>query len=154
MFNDKSPYKIRIEKTNNDKHYFVSFIDGQNSSQEIEVSFSVYREIECAMKEVQRLKRSDQRHIERFELSDELINKRMLSYQKEVDEIVFDIGLSYELNLAISKLPKIQKRRFLLYYDKKFTYEQIAKLECCTKRAVKFSVDIAKEKVLEKIKKF
>ena len=44
----------------------------------------------------------------------------------------------------------IQKRRLILYYFQGLTYEQIAEMESCTKRAVKFSVDIA----VEKLKKF
>ena len=51
---------------------------------------------------------------------------------------------------AISELPEIQKRRLILYYFQGLTYEQIAEMEGCTKRAVKFSVDIA----VEKLKKF
>ena len=38
----------------------------------------------------------------------------------------------------------------ILYYFQGMTYEQIAEMEGCTKRAVKFSVDIA----VEKLKKF
>ena len=51
------------------------------------------------------------------------------------------------LHKAISKLPEVQKRRLLLYFFGDMTYEQIAKMEGCTKRAVKFSVDIAIEKL-------
>ena len=51
---------------------------------------------------------------------------------------------------AISGLPEIQKRRLILYYFQGLTYERIAEMEGCTKRAVKFSVDIA----VEKLKKF
>ena len=55
-----------------------------------------------------------------------------------------------QLHRAISELPEIQKRRLILYYFQGLTYEQIAGMEGCTKRAVKFSVDIA----VEKLKKF
>lgn len=55
-----------------------------------------------------------------------------------------------QLHRAISVLPEIQKRRLILYYFQGLTYEQIAEMEGCTKRAVKFSVDIA----VEKLKKF
>ena len=55
-----------------------------------------------------------------------------------------------QLHRAISELPEIQRRRLILYYFQGMTYEQIAGMEGCTKRAVKFSVDIA----VEKLKKF
>jgi hypothetical protein len=42
MFNDKNPYTIRIEVADNIRHYFVSFIDGENICRETEVSRSVF----------------------------------------------------------------------------------------------------------------
>lgn len=44
-------------------------------------------------------------------------------------------------------LPEVQRRRLLLYFFGEMTYEQFAAIEGCTKRAVKFSVDIAIEKL-------
>ena len=48
----------------------------------------------------------------------------------------------------------MQRRRLKLYFFDELTYEQIAKLEGCTKRAVKFSVDIAVEKLKKNFKIF
>ena len=59
-------------------------------------------------------------------------------------------AMPMKIHRAISELPEIQKRRLILYYFQGLTYEQIAEMEGCTKRAVKFSVDIA----VEKLKKF
>lgn len=56
-----------------------------------------------------------------------------------------------KLHKAIAELPEIQRRRLILYYFGELTYEQIAEIERCTKRAVKFSVDIAIGKLKEKI---
>ena len=44
---------------------------------------------------------------------------------------------------AIANLPEIQRKRIKLYFFDDLTYQQIANLEGCTKRAIKFSVDIA-----------
>ena len=54
-----------------------------------------------------------------------------------------------KLHQAIAKLPEKQRRRLVLYYFGEFTYEQIAEMEGCTKRAVKFSVDIALKNLKE-----
>ena len=54
-----------------------------------------------------------------------------------------------KLHLAIAQLPEKQRRRLVLYYFGEFTYEQIAEMEGCTKRAVKFSVDIALKNLKE-----
>ena len=58
-----------------------------------------------------------------------------------------------ELKDIINSLPEIQKRRLKKYYFEDMTLEQIAKEENCTKRAVKFTIDIAIEKISKKIKK-
>lgn len=63
--------------------------------------------------------------------------------------------IEYELlHKAISKLPETQRRRLLLYFFGELSYEQIAKLEGCTKMAVKGSVDIALKKLKKLFEKF
>ena len=47
----------------------------------------------------------------------------------------------------INKLPEIQKRRLKKYYFLGKTFEEIALEENCTKRAIKFSVDLALKKL-------
>ncbi|MFR5771833.1 MAG: RNA polymerase sigma factor [Lachnospirales bacterium] len=54
----------------------------------------------------------------------------------------------------MSKLPETQRRRLLLYFFGELSYEQIAKLEGCTKMAVKGSVDIALKKLKNFLKNF
>ena len=58
---------------------------------------------------------------------------------------------SEQLHRAIAELPEIQKRRLILHFFRKLSYEQIAEMEGCTKRAVKFSVDIALKKIRKKL---
>ena len=56
------------------------------------------------------------------------------------------------LNIFIEELPTIQKNRLKKYYIEHKTYEKIAIEEGCTKRAVKFSIDIAIQKLSKKFK--
>ena len=56
--------------------------------------------------------------------------------------------------LESGKLTDVQKRRFCLHFFQGLSTRQIAKLEGCTKRAVKFSVDIAVEKLKKNFKIF
>lgn len=87
------------------------------------------------------------RHIEHFELTEASLNDRAFYKAESLEETV-SRNIEYELlHKAISKLPEIQKRRLLLYFFGELTYEQIAQIESCTKRAVKFSVDLAIEKL-------
>ena len=81
------------------------------------------------------------------ELTEATLNERAFYKQTNLDEMVLRNMECELLHKAISKLPEVQKRRLLLYFFGDMTYEQIAKMEGCTKRAVKFSVDIAIEKL-------
>lgn len=88
------------------------------------------------------------------ELTEATLNDRAFHTPETVEDAV-SRNMEYELlHRAIAKLPEIQRRRLLLYFFGELTYEQIAELEGCTKRAVKFSVDIAIEKLKKDLKNF
>ncbi|OJU09439.1 MAG: hypothetical protein BGN88_09930 [Clostridiales bacterium 43-6] len=150
MFNDKSPYKIRIKKTNNSNQYFVSFIDGQDTFQELELSHSMFIEIHKIIKDIRNLKRSDERHIEKFDLSDEQLLHRAFNPPMSIEDEAIIMESMKTLNEALSRLPEIQKRRVILYYKNHLTFEQIAEMEGCKHPAVIKSVNQA----LKKIKKY
>ena len=78
------------------------------------------------------------------------MNLRAATPPEPMDEIVFQRMRKEKLHSAISMLPEIQRRRVNLYFFGGYTYEQIAKREGCTKRAVKKSVDGA----IENLKKY
>lgn len=147
MFNDKSPYTIRIEVIDNVRHYYVSFVDGENNFCEIEVPHSIFIEIHNSIKIIRNLTRSDERHVENTEQTEETLYCKALNYQKGVEDVVIDMELSNTLRNAIADLPEIQRHRFTLYYEFGLTYEKISEMEGCSIRAIKYSVDIAKEKI-------
>ena len=89
------------------------------------------------------------RHYEQSEQTEASLNKRAMKKQDSVEEEVQQRIEIQALHDAISNLPEIQRRRLVLYYFGEFTYEQIAEMDGCTKRAVKFSVDLAIEKLKE-----
>jgi len=154
MFDNKSHYTLRTEVTDGITRYFVSFEDGQAIQRETEVSRPVYLEFMRFVKAERNLRRWDERHIEQSVLTDETLHNRAIDPQKGVEETVFDSLQIEALRLAVQNLSEVQRRRFILYHEFGLTYEQIAKMEGCTKRAVKFSVDIAVAKIQEQIKTF
>lgn len=153
MFNDKSAYTLEIKVMDDGQHYFVSFLDGQNIHRKIEVSNTIFLELNESIKVSRNLTRFDERHIEKSEQKEETLYSRALHYQKGVEDIIIDMELSNSLRNAIANLPDIQRRRFILYYEFGFTYEKIAETEGCSIRAIKYSVDIAKEKIIKFFKK-
>ena len=92
------------------------------------------------------------RHIEHSEIFENNLESRALNKQIPTDEIVENKINKEKLRDAIQELPKIQRERLKKYYFENKTFEEIAEEENCTKRAVKFSVDIAIEKISKKFK--
>ena len=153
MFTNKNPYTLRTEVVEGIMHYFVSFKDGQAILRETEVSRPVYLEFERFKKQERNLRRSDERHLEQFELSDGAINSRELHTQKSVEEVFFDYQRDEWLRKAIAELPEIQRRRFVLYHEFGLTYKQIAEIDGCSTVSAFRSVSRAEEKIREEIKK-
>ena len=86
------------------------------------------------------------------ELNENTMWKRSTVNQYNLEEEVEEKIEKEVLRDAIQELPEIQRRRLKKYFIDSKTYEQIAQEENCTKRAVKFSVDIAIEKISKKLK--
>lgn len=138
-----NPYTLIIS----DGHYYLSFKDSRGELQTIkidEVLYGLFNRFE--LEDISYLNKLS-RHIEHSELTEASLNDRAFCKPESVEEEV-SRNIEYELlHRAIAKLPEVQRRRLLLYFFGEMTYEQIAALEGCTKRAVKFSVDIAIEKL-------
>ena len=144
-----NPYTLMIVEG----RYYLSFKDGRGVMQNIEIEkvlYDLFNRFE--LEDISYLNRVS-RHIEHSELTERSLNDRTFYKEESLEETV-SRSMEYEqLHKAISKLPETQKRRLLLYFFGELTYEQIAGFEGCTKRAVKFSIDLAIEK-LKKIFNF
>jgi hypothetical protein len=87
------------------------------------------------------------------ELSDEQIYYLTVNNDTSIVDLIAAKDLRNELYKAINELKEVQKRRLIMYFFNCMTYEQIAIKEGCTKRAVKFSVDIAIDNLKKKMGK-
>lgn len=138
-----NPYTLMIVEG----RYYLSFKDGRGIMQNIEIDkvlYDLFNRFE--LEDISYLNRVS-RHIEHSELTESSLNDRAFYKEESLEETV-SRSMEYEqLHKAISKLPETQKRRLRLYFFGELTYEQIAELEGCTKRAVKFSIDLAIEKL-------
>ena len=145
-----NPYTLTITEG----HYYLSFKDGRGKQQNIEIDEMLYQMFDrFELEDISHLNMVS-RHIEHSELTDETLNDRAFYKAERIEDIVSE-SIEYEqLHRAVSELPEVQRRRLKLYFFGELTYEQIAKLEGCTKRAVKFSVDIAVEKLKKNFKIF
>lgn len=155
VYKGKNPYKTRIEKDDDgNEHYYVSFKDGLGINHDIEITLELYLEFLSFEKQYKRESNIFDRYIEHLDLTEKQLNQRAFHPAKTVEEQVVDEITRGILDKAISELPETQRRRFILYYDFGLTYEKIAQMEGCSKMAIKYSVDIAVEKIKNKIKNF
>ena len=152
MFNNENPYTLRAEVVEGITHYYVSFTDGETIHRETEVSRPVYLEFLRFVQIERSLRHWDERHREYSELTDETLRRRAINPPISLEETVFDSLRNEHLRTAIQDLSEIQRRRFVLYHEFGLTYEQIAKMEGCTKMPVKRSIDRAEQKIREQIK--
>ena len=93
-------------------------------------------------------------HIEHSNLFENTLFSRMVNKEKEIFNVVDEKIINEKLINNIKQLPIVQKRRIIKYYFYNYTLEKIAKEENCTKRAVKFSIDYAKEKLKRNLEKY
>ncbi len=134
-----------------DKHYYISFTDGQGNLQEMEISRILYEVFDTfELVELSYLNEWD-RHIEQSEVWESTLNDRAVQKIKDVEEIVFSNIQREKLYRAIKRLPDIQRRRLVLHFFGGYTYEQIARYEKCSKVSVKQSVDRAISRLKKEI---
>jgi RNA polymerase sigma-70 factor (ECF subfamily) len=152
MFDNTNHYALRTEESEGMTRYFISFKDGQAIQREIEVPQMVYLTFCQFVKTERNLRRWDERHTEYSELTEETLNDRARRTPKGVDEIAIEAERNEALCRAIAELPEIQRRRLLLYCEHGMTYAAIGRLEGCSATSVKGSADIARAKVIEKLK--
>lgn len=150
MFYTTNPYTLRKVVIDGIMHYYISFTDGQAVPRESEVSRPVYLEFWRFVKQERNLRRSDERHIEQSDLTDETLYNRALRPPKSIEETTFDTLRDERLRQIIANLPEIQRRRFILHHEFGLTYEQIAGMEGCTFQAVAKAVTNA-ETTIKKI---
>lgn len=92
------------------------------------------------------------RHLEQSEVWENTLNARAIYQPETVEDIVFHNIQVQQLHRAIKRLPKIQRHRLLLYFFEGMTYEEIARVDGCSKVAVKYVIDKAIENLKKNLK--
>lgn len=148
-------YTLREESTESGIRYFISFKDGQGGEHhELEVSEQLFFEFRQMERRNRNLLQWDERHREFSEVWDETLNRRALKLPKSIEEQMIEAERAELLCKAVDRLPEIQRRRFLLYYEYEFNFYQIAAMEHCTASAIQKSVAVAKKKVKAEMRKY
>lgn len=132
-----------------DGKYYIVFRDGQGVLQEFEISKELYEVFnDFELEDLSYLNIVD-RHLEQSEVWENTLNARAIYQPKTVEDIVFYNIQMKDLHRAIQELSAIQRHRLLLYFFEGMTYEEIAKIDNCSKVAVKYVID----KAIQNLKK-
>ena len=145
-----NPYTLGYDESKN--IYIVEFKDNKQINQRVEINKEIYEAFNAfELEDISQIHKF-RKHIEHSEVYDYTLYKRAVKQEKNVFDIVENNITNEILKQAINELPETQKRRLEKYYFQDKTLEQIAKEENCTKMAVKFTIDIALEKISKKFK--
>lgn len=145
-----NPYILSYNETTSS--YVVEFKDNKNIIQKIAISDEVYEAFDkFQLEDISQIHKY-RKHIEHSEVYEESLYHRAINDSVSIEEEIEEKIIIEELKGIINLLPEIQKRRLKKYYFDDMTLEQIAEEENCTKVAVKYSIDIAIEKISKKIK--
>lgn len=145
-----NPYNLCFdEKTNT---YKIKFIDSLSKQQEVEIDYELYLIFnQFELKDLSMMNEYD-RHIEHIEQSDEMLYHNAINKSINIEDKVIEKIMYQELKKEIERLPDIQKRRLKMYFFKDMTLREIAVIEGCSIRSIKYSIDIAISKLLKNFK--
>lgn len=147
-----NPYALDIIED----EYKLIFCDSKGERQIIKINYELYNEFEnFELEDISWMNKFD-RHIEHMEKTEESLYHCATRKTKKIDDIVYEKILYEKLHQAIEELPVIQRRRIKMYYFDNLNLREIAQIEKCSERAVKFSIDIGIKKLSsnKNLKKF
>lgn len=143
-----NPYTINFNKDLN--KYTISFVDVRGIKQSVVIDDKLYSAFnEFELQDISIMNEYD-RHIEHLEQTEQSLYCRTFNKGTSLENNVIQ-KMEYEsLKKNINALPVIQKRRLKKYFFEEKTLKEIALEEGCSIRSIKYSIDLA----IEKLKKF
>jgi len=154
MYKEEKIYTRRTMTIEGKDHYYLSFRDAVGSVVDVEVGADAYdavREFELIEA---RIAWSDRRHVERFALSNEEIDKRARHEHTTTEKTALLRLCSDEIAKGIEDLTCTQRRRFLLHRFKGMTLKEISIIEGASVSVVHHSVRQAEKKLKKIMKNF
>lgn len=131
-------YSLRNVKSdkNGDFKYIVSFIDGNGDLVETEVSECVYNHLLKFNKKDASVGRSDRRHLEKSEQTEETITLKSFVKELSLDEIAIRNIKNEDLRNTIQELSAIQQKRVEMYFFQGKKLREIGAVDNCSPQAV------------------
>lgn len=142
-----NPYYLYSDK---EKNIYEVCFSNKNQKYKVDVTKEVFEELDKTEKNEARIIQYDKRYLEQSYQTDVNLYKKAINKQLTVYETIVKKNEYMKLQKAIKILSPIQKRRILLHFEYNLTLAEIAKIEGCSKVAIKYSIDIA----IKKLRKF
>ncbi|MFR9542852.1 MAG: hypothetical protein SNH27_12445 [Rikenellaceae bacterium] len=130
--------------------FYVTITDATGKEIQVKVSFEIYQIFEDERKARERYRKEVKRHYS-DKAFDETTTLPSVHRPSVLDSVISQSKLN-TANKIIQSCTPTQQRRFRLNRILGYSFTEIAKIEGCSVRAVKFSVDAVIEK-LEKLRK-
>lgn len=149
-----NPYELyTIGRDTEHPRYFMEFADGQNRKHCEEISRELYELLDSFELEDLSYMNECDRHRIKVSLSDVLIHQCAAEPVEPLQELIETADDKERLHKAISMLSSVQQRRIQMYYFADMTYEEIAEMEYCTAPSVRESINGARKKLVNILKK-
>lgn len=145
-----NPYTLFYCEQNN--KYMCVFRDSNKVIQKVELTTEIYNALnDFELEDISQMHKFD-KHIEHSELLEGTLYRRMIDSVYTFEEAIEKKLLIENIKKELEYLPEIQSRRIKKYFFENMTMEEIAKTEGCSKVAVKYSIDIAINKISKNFK--
>ena len=128
----------------------VTIKDEHGHETEVKVSESVYLFLQASDREEYNQAQQDKRHIDKHELTDQLIAAHGFRQAPDVTEQYIAREAVAKIFAVLQTCTPTQKRRFLLHNVYGMPYVEISMLENCSEYAIRKSVSQVK-KIIENI---
>ena len=138
------PYQFKFDDSKKPARIYVYFRDAFNRVKEVEISEELFFELVLLNNSIRNIERSEERHKEYRELSEEELVARGAPTAPSAESLALNNLFIEQLKRAFLELPPAQARRYLLKHVVGFSYAEIAQMENCSRNAVKHSLVFAK----------
>lgn len=148
---EDNPYYLYNDNRNN--KYYVNF-DIDRKKYDVEITKELFEDLDNTEKYEAKKIQYDKRYLEKSYQTDINLYNRALHKPISIEDELINKMERKKLYAALKTLSPIHKRRILLYYKHNLSMSEIAEIEGCSKVAIKYSIDIALEKLRDFFNKF
>lgn len=144
----RDKYNPYILENNN----VITFVDSKGCHQRLNIVDDIYKLFDRFELDDLKYMNEYDRHIEHINYSDEILYRHSINNIVSLEDLVLSKIIYDYILKEIDQLPLVQKRRIKMYYLEDMTLQQIAHIENCSPRAIKYCLDLGIKKIIKKLK--